>query len=49
IKYIPALAFIATRVRPLADRPLNPLGKNWLKAFKKRHLETAARRITALD
>jgi hypothetical protein len=49
IKYIPALAFVATRARPPADRPLNPPGKNWPKAFEKRHPETAARRVTALD
>jgi hypothetical protein len=28
IKYIPSLAFVATRARPPADRPLKPLGKN---------------------
>ncbi|KAH5617491.1 hypothetical protein HBI23_255680 [Parastagonospora nodorum] len=49
IKYIPALAFVATRVRPPADRPLKPPGKNWPKAFEKRHPEIAARRVTALD
>jgi hypothetical protein len=43
------LAFVATRARPLADRPLNPPGKNWPKAFEKRHPETAARRVAALD
>jgi hypothetical protein len=49
IKYIPSLAFVATRARPPADRPLKPPGKNWPKAFEKRHPETAARRVTALD
>jgi hypothetical protein len=49
IKYIPALAFVATRARPPADRPLQPPGKNWPKAFEGRHPETAARRVTALD
>jgi hypothetical protein len=48
-KYIPSLAFVATYARPLRDRPLKPPGKNWAKAFEKRHLETAARRVTVLD
>ncbi|KAL6174359.1 hypothetical protein ACJQWK_00490 [Exserohilum turcicum] len=49
IKYIPSLAFVATRSRPVTDRPSKPPGKNWAKAFEKRHPETAARRVTALD
>jgi hypothetical protein len=49
IKYIPALAFVATRARPPADRPHKPPGKNWPKAFEKRHPETAVRRVVALD
>lgn len=49
IKYIPSLAFVATRARPPTDRPLKPPGKNWPKAFEKCHLKTAARRVTALD
>jgi hypothetical protein len=49
IKYIPNLAFVATHARTPIDRPLKPPGKNWPKAFEKRHLETAARRVTAMD
>jgi hypothetical protein len=49
IKYIPSLAFVATHARPPTDRPLKPPGKNWAKAFEKRHPETAARRVAALD
>ncbi|KAF2679035.1 hypothetical protein K458DRAFT_284234, partial [Lentithecium fluviatile CBS 122367] len=49
IKFIPFLAFVATRQRPTTNRPLKPLGKNWAKAFEKRHPETAARRVMALD
>ncbi|KAF2843877.1 hypothetical protein T440DRAFT_437090, partial [Plenodomus tracheiphilus IPT5] len=49
IKYIPTLAFVATHARPPIDRPLKPPGKNWAKAFEKRHPETAARRVTAMD
>ncbi|KAA8621058.1 hypothetical protein PtrV1_05559 [Pyrenophora tritici-repentis] len=49
IKYILSLAFIAARTRPPTDRPLKPPGKNWAKAFEKRHPQTAARRIMAID
>jgi hypothetical protein len=49
IKFIPSLAFVATRQRPAADRPPKPPGKNWAKAFESRHPETAARRVMALD
>lgn len=49
IKYIPTLAFVATRARPPKDRPLKTPGKNWSKAFGKRNPETAARRVTAMD
>jgi hypothetical protein len=49
IKYIPSLAFVATRARPQTDKPLKPPGKNWSKAFEKRHPQTAARRIMAID
>lgn len=49
INFIPFITFIATRQRPATDRPLKPPGKNWAKAFEKRHLETAARRVMALD
>ncbi|KAF2848319.1 hypothetical protein T440DRAFT_360017, partial [Plenodomus tracheiphilus IPT5] len=49
IKYIPALAFVATRARPPIDRPVKPPGKNWAKAFEKRHPQTVARRVTAMD
>lgn len=49
IKYIPSIAFTATRHRPEADRPVKPLGKNWAKALEKRHPELKARRVRALD
>lgn len=31
------------------DRPHKPPSKNWVRAFKKRHPETQARRVKALD
>ena len=49
IKYIPSLAFTATRHRPEANRPANPPNKNWTKAFENRHPELKARRVKALD
>ncbi|KAI5366971.1 hypothetical protein J4E82_010918 [Alternaria postmessia] len=49
IKYIRFLAFCVTRQRSEADRPLKPPGKNWTRGFEKRHLETQARRVKALD
>jgi len=49
IKFIPSIAFIATRKRPIADRPFKAPGKNWAKALKNRHLILRARRVSALD
>jgi hypothetical protein len=48
MKYIPSIAFSATRHRPTQDRPLKPLGKNWPKALN-RHPELKARRVRALN
>ncbi|KAF2683359.1 hypothetical protein K458DRAFT_255380, partial [Lentithecium fluviatile CBS 122367] len=49
IKFIPFLAFVATHQQLATDRLVKPPGKNWAKAFERRHPETAARRVTALD
>ncbi|KAF2427769.1 hypothetical protein EJ08DRAFT_615507, partial [Tothia fuscella] len=49
IKYIPLIAFSATRQRPLSDRPPKPLGKNWAKALETRYPQLKARRVKALD
>ena len=49
MKYIPAIAFRATRHRLVADRPRKPPGKNWAKAFENRHLELRARRVKVID
>ncbi|KAI1529798.1 DDE-1 multi-domain protein [Pyrenophora tritici-repentis] len=49
IKYIRFLALCVTRQRPETDRPLKPPGKNWTQGFEKRHPETRARRVKALD
>jgi hypothetical protein len=49
MKFIPSIAFIATRKRPLAERPLKPPGKNWAKALEKRHPVLLAKRLRTLD
>ncbi|KAI1525550.1 DDE-1 multi-domain protein [Pyrenophora tritici-repentis] len=49
IKYIRFLAFCVTCQRSETDRPLKPPGKNWTQGFEKRHPETQARRVKALD
>jgi predicted Fe-Mo cluster-binding NifX family protein len=49
IKYIPSIAFLATRHRSVKDRPRKPPGRNWAKALEKRNPELKARRVKALD
>jgi hypothetical protein len=49
IKYIRFLAFCVARQRSETDRPLKLPGKNWTRGFEKRHPETQARRVKALD
>jgi len=48
IKHIPSLAFSVARQRSTNKLP-KPPGKNWARAFKKRHLELKARRMRVLD
>ncbi|KAF2467851.1 uncharacterized protein BDR25DRAFT_173852, partial [Lindgomyces ingoldianus] len=43
IKYIPAIAFSATRHQPQADQPPKPPGVNWAKRLKRRRPELIAR------
>lgn len=49
IKFILFLAFYITRQRLKIDRPRKPPSKNWARAFEKRHPETQARRVKALN
>jgi hypothetical protein len=49
IKYIPSSAFSVTRQRPVAERPPHPPGRNWPKAFEKRHPELGGRRVKGVD
>jgi hypothetical protein len=49
IKYILSLAFIIACRRSTTDEAIKPLGKNWLKAFEKRHLKLNLRKIKAVD
>ncbi|KAJ4991368.1 transposase [Stagonosporopsis vannaccii] len=47
IKYIPLLACnIACR---RSGKPVKPPGKNWARAFEKRHPELTARRVRSID
>jgi hypothetical protein len=48
IKHIPSLAFSVARQRS-ANKPPKPPGKNWARAFEKRHPELKAKRDRALD
>lgn len=49
VKYIPSIAFSATRHRSASTRPSKPPGKSWVRALKKRHPELRARRVKAMD
>jgi hypothetical protein len=49
IKFIPLLAFCVARQRSEQAQPPKPPNKNWARAFEKRHPDTQARRVTALD
>jgi DDE superfamily endonuclease/Tc5 transposase DNA-binding domain len=48
IKHIPSLAFSVARQRS-TNKPPKPPGRNWARAFEKRHPELKARRNRALD
>lgn len=49
MKHVAAIAFSATRNRPLADRPLKPPGPNWAKAFEKHWPELLAKKNRPQD
>ena len=49
IKYVPSLAFIIACRRSTTDEAIKPLGKNWPKAFEKRHPELNSRKVKAVD
>lgn len=49
IKHVPRIAFQATQWRPAPERPSKPPGKNWAKAFEKRHSALKSRKVRALD
>jgi hypothetical protein len=46
---MPLLAFSVARQRPTRNKPIKPPGKNWARAFEKRHPELKARRVRAID
>jgi hypothetical protein len=49
MKYLPAIAFSATRHRPKADRPLKPPHVNWVKPFERRRPEIVAKKNRPQD
>jgi hypothetical protein len=49
IKYIPSIAFLASRHTSIQDRPLKPPSRNCAKALEKRNPVLKARRVKALD
>ena len=49
IKFLPSLAFTIARRRATKNHPVKPPGKNWPRAFEKRHPEIKARRVRAID
>ena len=49
IKFIPSLAFSVARQRSTSNQPIKPPGKNWPRAFEKRHPELKARRVRSID
>jgi hypothetical protein len=49
IKYVPSLAFIIACRRSTTDEAIKPPGKNWPKAFEKRHPKLNSRKVKAVD
>ena len=49
MKHLPSLAFIIARRRSMTDGMIKPPGKNWPKAFEKRHPELKSRKVKAVD
>ncbi|KAF2818130.1 hypothetical protein CC86DRAFT_337534, partial [Ophiobolus disseminans] len=49
IKFIPSLAFSIARRRSTVTNGIKPPGKNWPRAFERRHKELKARRVRAID
>jgi hypothetical protein len=49
IKFVPSLAFSIVRQRSTSNKPTKPPGKNWARAFEKRHPELKARTVRPID
>ncbi|KAL5344830.1 hypothetical protein ACLOAV_010227 [Pseudogymnoascus australis] len=49
IKFIGSLAFSIARQRSTMDKAIKPSGKNWPRAFSKRHPALKPRRVKAMD
>jgi hypothetical protein len=49
IKFIPLLAFCVAGQQSKQAQPPKPPNKNWARTLEKRHPDTQAQRVTALD
>ncbi|KAK3216205.1 hypothetical protein GRF29_8g2550851 [Pseudopithomyces chartarum] len=49
IKYLRSLAFSIARQRSTKNKSIKRPGKNWPRAFEKRHPELQARRVRSID
>jgi hypothetical protein len=49
IEFIPLLAFNMARRRSTAVNAIKPPGKNWPRAFKRRHKELKAKKVKVID
>jgi hypothetical protein len=49
IKYLRSLAFIIARKRSSMNKVVKPPGKNWPKAFEKRHSALVSRKVKLID
>ncbi|KAF1938338.1 hypothetical protein EJ02DRAFT_410628 [Clathrospora elynae] len=49
IKFVSSLAFSVVRQRSTTTKLAKPPGKNWLRAFEKRHPKLKARRFRSID
>ena len=49
IKFLPSLAYSIARQRSTSHRAVKPPGKDWARAFEKRHPELRSRRVRAID
>jgi hypothetical protein len=49
VKFVPSLAFSIARQWTTSNKPTKPPGKNWARAFERRHPELKARTVRPID